>query len=89
MALWRELRECFISMGYKIKDFLLIIPARCGSKGIKFKNIVDLNGYPLIYYTLEIAKKLKKKIIIDKIHVSTDCQKIKKVCESFGIKVGE
>ena len=32
------------------KKFLCLIPARGGSKGIIDKNIVDVNGYPLIYY---------------------------------------
>ena len=74
-------------MGYKIKNTLLVIPARCGSKGIKFKNIVDLNGKPLIYYTLKIAKKLKKNKLIDSIFISTDCVEIKSICEKYGIKV--
>ena len=76
-------------MGYKVKEFLLIIPARCGSKGIKHKNIVDLNGRPLIYYTVKVAKKLQAMGIIDEIIISTDCEKIKLVCESLGVSIGE
>ena len=38
---------------------LAIIPARAGSKGIKDKNIIDLNGKPLIAYSIEAAKKSK------------------------------
>ena len=75
-------------MGDKIKDYILIIPARCGSKGIKFKNIIDLKGHPLIYYTIKIAKKLKSEKLIDEIYISTDCKEIKQVCESFDVKVG-
>lgn len=74
-------------MGDKIKDFLLIIPARCGSKGIKSKNIVELNGHPLIYYTIRVAKKLKVMKLVDEIYISTDCEEIKQVCESLGLKV--
>ena len=37
-------------------NFLGIIPARSGSKSIKNKNIVELNGKPLIYYTIKAAK---------------------------------
>ena len=33
------------------KNILGIIPARSGSKGIKDKNIIDLNGKPLIAYS--------------------------------------
>ena len=36
-------------------DVLAIIPARGGSKGIKNKNIVNLNGFPLIAYSIEAA----------------------------------
>ncbi|MDA0763323.1 MAG: hypothetical protein O3A39_02695 [Proteobacteria bacterium] len=30
-----------------------LIPARGGSKGIKNKNIIDLNGHPLMSYTID------------------------------------
>ena len=39
-------------------DFLIMIPARGGSKGIKKKNIYPINGKPMIYYTLEILDKV-------------------------------
>ena len=48
---------------------IAIIPARGGSKGIPKKNIVDLCGNPLIYYTIDVAKASG---IFDKIIVSTD-----------------
>ena len=70
-----------------MRDFLLIIPARCGSKGIKNKNIIELNGYPLIHYTITVAKKLKAMRLVDEIYISTDCEEIKQVCESLGVKV--
>ena len=38
-----------------------IIPARAGSKGVKNKNIVNINGKPLIYYTIRAVKKSKLK----------------------------
>src|SRR3989304_1279546 len=34
---------------------IAIIPARGGSKGIPRKNIRDLNGKPLIWYTIQTA----------------------------------
>ena len=52
---------------------LAIIPARGGSKRIKNKNLVDFNGKPIISYTINNAKKSK---LFDKIHVSTDSNKI-------------
>ena len=37
---------------------LIFIPARGGSKGIPWKNLVELNGKPLIQYTLETTQEL-------------------------------
>ena len=71
-------------MGYKVKNFLVVIPARCGSKGIIQKNIVDFKGYPLIYHTIKIAKQLKNEQIIDEIYISTDCEEIKKYALLWG-----
>ena len=68
----------------KKKKILGIIPARSGSKGLPNKNIIDLNGKPLIYYTINEAKKVS---FFDRILVSTDCLKIKKICESFEIEI--
>ena len=48
---------------------IAIIPARKGSKRIKNKNIVLLNGKPMIYWTILAARKSK---IFKKIYVDTD-----------------
>jgi len=58
-----------------------LIPARSGSKGIKNKNIVKINNKELIGYTIDLAKKIK---LINKIIISTDSKKIKKIAEKFG-----
>ncbi len=63
---------------------IAIIPARGGSKGVKNKNIVDLNGKPLITYTLAAATRSKT---ISRIVLSTDSQKIREVCENTGLRV--
>ena len=39
------------------KEILAIIPARGGSKGIKRKNMLLLEGIPLIQYTITAAKE--------------------------------
>lgn len=39
------------------REILAIIPARGGSKGIPRKNLLKIEGKPLIQYTLEAAKK--------------------------------
>lgn len=66
------------------KRFLGIIPARAGSKGIKDKNIIDLNGKPLIAYSIEAAFKSK---YIDTVVVSTDGEKIAEVAKKYGAEV--
>ncbi|MFJ7825286.1 cytidylyltransferase domain-containing protein [Psychrobacillus sp. NPDC096623] len=66
------------------KKLLAVIPARGGSKGIPGKNIIPVNGKPLIQYTIDTAKNSK---YIDEIHVSTDDSKIAAVSEKCGIKV--
>lgn len=48
---------------------LAIIPARSGSKGLKDKNIKELNKKPLIYYAIKEAKKSN---MFDEIMLSTD-----------------
>jgi D-3-phosphoglycerate dehydrogenase / 2-oxoglutarate reductase len=66
------------------QKILAVILARGGSKGIKKKNIVDLDGFPLISYTIYAALKSK---YVDKIVVSTDSNEIAKVSKEFGATV--
>lgn len=63
---------------------LAIIPARGGSKKIPKKNIKKLNGKPLIYYSINNAKKSK---LINRVIVSTDDIKIAKIAEKYGAEV--
>jgi CMP-N-acetylneuraminic acid synthetase len=63
---------------------MAIILARGGSKRIPNKNIADLAGKPLIYYTIEAAKKSK---YIDKIVVSTNDEAIAKIAIKHGADV--
>ena len=58
-----------------------IIPARGGSKSIPFKNIANVGGKPLIYYTIREAKKSK---LLDAFIVSTDSPKIAAVAKRHG-----
>ncbi len=69
---------------YGNRKILALIPARGGSKGIPHKNIIDLNGKPLIAYTIDSAKKSR---YIDNIVVSTDDQNIADVSKKLGAKV--
>lgn len=61
---------------------LYVIPARGGSKGILRKNIRPLNGKPLIYYSIDIARSLVEN---ENICVSTDDDEIIKVVEDYGL----
>lgn len=62
---------------------IAIIPARGGSKGLPGKNIMLLNGKPLIAYTIEAA--LKSKYITDVI-ISTDDKDIYDIALEYGAK---
>ena len=66
---------------------LTIIPARCGSKGIKDKNIIDVCGKPLIEYSIKQALELKKSGLVDRVVVSTDCKKIANISKKLGAEV--
>lgn len=69
------------------KKYLVIVPARSGSKEIKDKNIIEICGQPLIYYTIKHALRLLKEKKVLKAIVSTDSTKIAKICSSFGMEV--
>jgi len=63
---------------------LAIIPARSGSKGIKKKNIKNLNNHPLLAYSICIALESKK---INNVICSTDTEEIKEIAQEYGAKV--
>lgn len=63
---------------------IAIIPARSGSKGVKDKNIRDLNGKPLMSYTIEAAINSGE---FDEVMVSTDSEKYAEVARTFGANV--
>ncbi len=66
------------------KKYLVTICARGGSKGIKGKNCKVINGNPLLYYSISIAKKFLERFDGD-IGLSTDSQEIKSISENYGI----
>lgn len=69
-----------------LKDYktLALVPARGGSKSIPKKNIVDLNGRPLISYCLDAIKKSRS---VDRIVVTTDNDEIAKIAKEYGADV--
>lgn len=58
-------------------NFVILLPARMGSKGVPFKN------RKLIKYTLDSIPREHW----DKIYVSTNDPEIKKMCADFGLKI--
>ncbi|HOL48917.1 MAG TPA: acylneuraminate cytidylyltransferase family protein, partial [bacterium] len=67
------------------KEFILcFIPARSGSKRLPDKNIMLLNGKPLIAYPIETALKSS---VFDDVIVSTDSEKIAEIAKQFGANV--
>jgi CMP-N-acetylneuraminic acid synthetase len=62
------------------KTVMGITLARGGSKGIPRKNVIDVNGKPLIQYTIDEVKKSK---YIDNYIVSTDDEDIKNLCREL------
>ncbi|AMQ57525.1 cytidylyltransferase domain-containing protein [Algoriphagus sanaruensis] len=67
-----------------ITDTLFIIPARGGSKGLPRKNILPINGKPMICYTIDAARGVTSD---ENICISTDDLEIKKVVEDYGLNV--
>ena len=59
-----------------------IIPARYHSKGLKRKNVLELEGKPLIQYTIESS--IGSKYIQETI-VTTDDEEVKKISKKNGI----
>ena len=64
--------------------YLVVIPARGGSKGIPHKNIKPLGGKPLIYYSIDVARQFTTD---ENICVTTDDAEIISVVEQHGLKV--
>lgn len=67
-----------------VEKVLGLIPARGGSKGVPLKNIREVNGKPLIAYTISIALESS---LIDRVIVSTDNEEIARVSRSYGADV--
>ncbi len=66
-----------------MNEMLAIIPARCGSKGVKNKNIKKLAGHPLLAYSIAAAKLAR----IDYVIVSTDSEDYAEIAINYGAQV--
>ena len=63
---------------------IAVIPAKADSKRLPNKNMILINGKPLLYYTIKMAKECKS---VNKIYVSTDSDEIARFAESEGVSV--
>lgn len=66
-----------------ISNIVAIIPVRGGSKRIKNKNIKLLNGKPLLYYTLDLARRNKS---ISETFVTTECDTIISMINKYNLE---
>ena len=66
------------------KKIIALIPARCGSKRFKNKNVHPFHGHPLMAYSIASAIKSN---VFSKIVVSTDSIHYKKIAEYYGAEV--
>lgn len=68
----------------KDKNFIALIPARGGSKGLSRKNVLTLRGKPLISYTIEAALHSNK---FSSVYVTTEDDEIAKISKHYGAKI--
>lgn len=66
------------------KKVIAIIPARSGSKSVKDKNIRQMNGMPMMAYSIKHAMESK---YIDRVIVSTDSDEYARIAKEYGAEV--
>lgn len=66
------------------REILGLVPTRGGSKGLDNKNLRNLEGKPLLAYTIEAAQKCAD---LTKVLVTTDSANIAAVAKEFGAEV--
>jgi N-acylneuraminate cytidylyltransferase len=66
-----------------MSDVIAIIPARGGSKGVPHKNIIELNGHPLLAYSIAAAKLAG----VERVLISTDSEEYAEIAKHYGAEV--
>lgn len=61
-----------------------LIPLRGGSKGVPRKNIKEICGYPLCFYSINASINSKS---INKTYISTDDDEIETVCNNYPVDI--
>ncbi|MUK65317.1 cytidylyltransferase domain-containing protein [Aliivibrio fischeri] len=61
-----------------------VIPARSGSKGLPDKNIKEIDGKPLISYSIEFAKTIQS---VDRVFCSTDSELYADIAKKYSAEV--
>lgn len=61
---------------------IAMIPARVGSERLKMKNLALINGKPLIYYSINAAKKSG---LFDKVVLNSDSEIFERIAKRYGI----
>ncbi len=59
-----------------------VIPAKMTSRRLKRKNLADLCGKPLLYYSMEAARRVPS---IDAVYVSSEDREVLNAAASFGV----
>lgn len=67
-----------------MNKILAVIPARSGSKSVPHKNIREINGKPMLAYSVEHAKQSK---YINRVILSTDSEKYAEIGRNYGAEV--
>ena len=63
---------------------IALIPARSGSKRVKNKNILEIEGNPILAYTISAALKSK---VFERVICVTDSKKYAKIAKNYGAEV--
>ena len=62
---------------------IVMIPALLGSTRIKDKNLLLVNGFPLVYY---VIKACKDSNAFDEIYINSEHDEFREIAERFGVK---
>jgi CMP-N-acetylneuraminic acid synthetase len=67
-----------------VSDYLCVVPARGGSNRLPRKNILEMDGEPMIAYTIRAAQEIG---IFDEVYVATDDEETADIAREYGATV--